>query len=284
MKTMILILGILLLAACQSTQTSMTEDENVHIGCQDGEISEDGTCTTSSENNAALFGKDYSDTVQTTDVSGQALGYLAKPIEPGSYPGVIMIHEWWGLNDNIKEMARILASEGYVVFAVDLYNGEVAKDSDKARELATSVRSNPEQAVSSMKAALNYLKTEQNAQNIASLGWCFGGGQSLQLTLNEDVDATVIYYGSLVEDEEQLQNINGPVLGIFGSEDQSIPISSVESFESSLTNLGVKNMIYIYEGVGHAFANPSGSNYAPNETIDAWDKTLDFLNENLKNQ
>ena len=181
-----------------------------------------------------------------------------------------------------KEMAKILAKEGYVVFAVDLYDGEVAIESGKARELATNVRNNPDKAIASMKKAVDYLKNEQNAQKIGSLGWCFGGGQSLQLSLNEELDATVIYYGSLVDDKEQLMNIKPPVLGIFGEEDNSIPVSDVRSFESALNDLGVKNEIHIYPGVGHAFANPSGSSYAKEETIDAWGKTVRFLNNNLK--
>lgn len=187
-----------------------------------------------------------------------------------------------GLNDNIKDMARTLAAQGYVVYAMDLYDGEVATESARAGELAGAVRSDPETAIAKMRSAVAYLNKMDNVDKIGSLGWCFGGQQSLQLSLNEDIDATVIYYGSLVDDPDQLRNLNGPVLGIFGSEDSSIPVSSVESFETALDSVGVENDINIYNGVGHAFANPSGSNYAPDETKDAWDKTLKFLDENLK--
>ena len=115
-----------------------------------------------------------------------------------------------------------------------------------------------------------------------SLGWCFGGGQSLQLAVNEPLDATVIYYGNLVTDEKQLLKIGWPVLGIFGDKDTSIPVSSVNEFDASLDKLKITNEIYIYPGVGHAFANPSGMNYAPEQTRDAWEKTLAFLDKNLK--
>ncbi|MFZ0202200.1 MAG: dienelactone hydrolase family protein [Nitrososphaeraceae archaeon] len=199
-------------------------------------------------------------------------------------PAVVMIHEWWGLNDNIKDMANELAGEGYVVLAADLYNGEVATDPNRARELSSSVNENPEQAITNLQSAVQYLASlpNVNSSRIASLGWCFGGGQSLQLALHSEQNplaATVIYYGNLVNDTNELSKINWPVLGIFGDQDQSIPVESVDAFEQALNGTGIKNEIYIYPGVGHAFANPSGDNYAPEETADAWQKTLTFLNK-----
>lgn len=215
--------------------------------------------------------------------SSSGKGYIARPEKSGEkYPGIIMIHEWWGLNDNIKDMADKLASQGYVVLAVDLYGGEYATTPDKARELATSVRSNPEIAIENMKDATNYLRSQEDVEKIGSLGWCFGGQQSLQISLNEELDATVIYYGNLETDKEVLSKMKSPVLGIFGSEDTSIPVETVNEFKNSLNEIGLENSIHIYDGVGHAFANPSGNNFAPSETKDAWDKTLNFLEKNLK--
>jgi carboxymethylenebutenolidase len=198
-------------------------------------------------------------------------------------PAVVMIHEWWGLNDNIKDMANELASEGYVVLAADLFNGEVATDPSRARELFSSVRDNPEQAITNLQSAVQYLASlpNVNSSRIASLGWCFGGGQSLQLALNSEQNplaATVIYYGNLVNDTNEISKIKWPVLGIFGDQDQSIPVESVNAFEQALNETGVANEIYIYPGVGHAFANPS-DNYAPKEAADAWKKTLAFLDK-----
>lgn len=265
---------LLLLSACQ-TKTQVED----HIGCQEGEIDIEGNCFPAEANNAGLFGQDLDIYVDSKDIPG---GFLAKPKQKGDYPGIVMIHEWWGLNDNVKEMAKLLAKEGYIVFAVDLYGGNVASDSDKAREFSSMVRSNPDKAVSDMKNAVKYLKDTYQVDKIGSIGWCFGGGQSLQLSLNEKLDATVIYYGSLVDDKEQLKNIAWPVLGIFGEEDTGILVSLVNNFKAALDDLGIKNEVYIYPGVGHAFANPSGSNYAKEETIDAWQKTVKFFNENLK--
>jgi carboxymethylenebutenolidase len=222
---------------------------------------------------------------KTVNYYDSASGYLVYPVlNPNNntqkLPAVVMIHEWWGLNDNIKDMANMLAKEGYVVLAVDLY-GEVATDPGRAMELSSSVRNNPEEAVANMQGAVNYLGSLENVNSsrIASLGWCFGGGQSLQLALNSEehpLAATVIYYGNLVNDTESLSKIKWPVLGIFGDQDQSIPVDSVMQFEQALNEIGITNEIYIYPGVGHAFANP-GDNYSPKETADAWKKTLVFL-------
>jgi carboxymethylenebutenolidase len=139
-----------------------------------------------------------------------------------------------------------------------------------------------EKALENLKFAASYLR-EYGANEVASLGWCFGGGQSLQLSLSgENLDATVIYYGNLITDESELSGINWPVLGIFGDQDTSIPVDDVKAFESALNNQDIENEIYVYPGVGHAFANPTGANYAPSETKDAWEKTISFLEKHLK--
>ena len=222
-------------------------------------------------------------------------GYLVYPIsnqnqnntsnpsatEQAKLPGIIMIHENRGLNENIKDSADILARQGYVVLAVDLF-GEVTADPDRASELSSAVRNNPGPAIENMKSAVRYLGTldNVNASRIASIGWCFGGAQSLQLALNSEdqpLAATIIYYGRLVNDTNVLSKIKWPVLGIFGDQDDSISIASVKAFRRGLNETGVTNEIYIYPGVGHAFANPSNDNYAPAETADAWKKTLEFL-------
>ena len=203
-------------------------------------------------------------------------------------PAVVMIHEWWGLNDNIKKMAETLAKEGYIVLAVDLYNGKVANTAESAQNLVSKVRDNPSESINNLQHAVRYVASLENVNSskIASLGWCFGGGQSLQLALNTEQEyplaATIIYYGNLVSDQESLSKIKWPVLGIFGDQDQSISVQSVKQFEDALNKNGITNEIYIYKGVGHAFANPSGDNYAPQETQDAWQKTVSFLNKYLK--
>jgi len=221
--------------------------------------------------------------VDTMDVNyyQNSIGYLAKPQMDGEYPAVIMIHEWWGLNENIKEMAEKLASHGYVVFAVDLYDGNVASTSDEARQLRSSF--NEQQWIENMNLASSYVQEQYAPEKIGSIGWCFGGGQSLNLALNnDDIDATVIYYGQLVTEKQILSTINWPVLGIFAELDQGIPPETVYKFEAVLNELEIPNDIYIYPNVNHAFANPSGERYAPEASMDAWQKTIKFLEINLQ--
>ena len=232
-------------------------------------------------NNSEIFALGKYDT-QTEDVDyfDGVTGYLAKPSSEGVFPAVIMIHEWWGLNDNIKEMAEKLASHGYVVLAVDMYNNQVGTTVEEARILVTSFDSN--EGIKNMDAAVSFLKTQHSAKTVGSIGWCFGGGQSLNLAVNNpNIDATVMYYGQVISEPEKLSNITWPVLGIFAELDRGIPVESVEKFENELDNLGISNQIIIYPGVDHAFANPSGERYAPDESKDAWDKTIEFFHENL---
>lgn len=207
-------------------------------------------------------------------------GFISYPEEDGIYPGVVMIHEWWGLNDNVKDMAKELASHGYVVLAVDLFGAPAATTADGARALVSSYEL--EKGIANMNGAITYLEDNYDVNSIGSIGWCFGGGQSLNLALsNDSVNATVIYYGSVTSDKEKLSNISWPILGIFAELDQGITVESVKGFESSLNDLGIPNEIHIYPNVDHAFANPSGQRYAPEETQDAWQKTLSFLDKNL---
>lgn len=210
-----------------------------------------------------------------------AKGYLVKPKAEGEYPGVVMIHENRGLRPEIRQTAETLAKEGYVVLAVDLFNGKIVEEQTEARALTSSF--NQATGTANLKAAVAYLKS-QGVEKIASLGWCFGGRQSIELAISgEKLDATVVYYGGgMATTTQRLAPIKWPVLGIFGDKDQAIPVATVKAFETSLNTLKIENEIYIYPGVGHAFANPSGMNYAPNETMDAWNKTLSFLNKHLK--
>jgi carboxymethylenebutenolidase len=158
--------------------------------------------------NIDLFGQNFDTTVTVSDIAeGDLLGYYAEPSTPGDYPGIVMIHEWWGLNDNIKYMARLLAESGYKVLAIDLY-GEVATTPEKARELSGKVRANPDEAVAKMKLATEYLKTQKSATKLGTLGWCFGGQQSLNVSLETPIDATIIYYGNLSEDVTKLANLS----------------------------------------------------------------------------
>lgn len=270
--------SILLLAACGSE--SEKEDyidrmSSEHEG--DQPVQNDAT---SIEQSAEVTGEE----VTYATVNGQQVnGYLAKPADAASSsPGIIVIHEWWGLNDNIRMMTDKLAGEGYTALAVDMYYGKVAESPDSAGTYARSV--NQDEAVDNLTQAYNFLNGEQGAENIGVIGWCFGGAWSLQTALAhpQKIDATVIYYGRLVTDAQQLEKLQMPVLGIFGAEDDGIPPKTVNAFESALNEAGVSNSIHIYENAGHAFANPSGTRYNKEAAEDAWEKTTRFLEANLK--
>ena len=219
--------------------------------------------------------------VDATPVSG----FLARPADAtDNLPGVILIHEWWGLNDNIRAMAEQVAGHGYVALAVDLYGGKIAQNAVEARELVGLSMKNSAAIEENLRQAYSYLTTEAGAVRVGTLGWCFGGGWSLNtaLLMPADIDATVIYYGRLVTDPERLNSLGMPVLGIFGSEDRGIPLESVNAFDAAMRELGKDVTIKVYEGARHAFANPSGQSYDPQAAEDAWALTVSFLDSHLK--
>ena len=268
----------LLLVACSDSP------EEDFVNRMDREHEGDTPVENASQNlkqSAEVIGEE----VQYATVGGQEIsGYLAKPEGAMNAPGIIVIHEWWGLNDNIRMMADKLAGEGYTALAVDLYGGKVAESPDSAGTYARSV--NNEEALDNLTQAYTYLNEKQAAKNIGVIGWCFGGAWSLNTALAhpQKIDATVIYYGRLVTDTDKLKTLEMPVLGIFGEEDGGIPPQRVKEFESALNEVGVDNSIHIYEGAGHAFANPSGTRYVEEAAEDAWQKTVRFLEQNLKGE
>jgi carboxymethylenebutenolidase len=219
--------------------------------------------------------------VQYATVDGRPVtGYLARPAAAkGPRPGLIVIHEWWGLNDNIRAMTRRLAGEGYLALAVDLYGSQVAADRDTALSLMTATNEHPAAAEDNLRQAYAYLADQRGAPAVGSIGWCFGGGWSLNtaLLLPDRLDAAVIYYGHLVSDPQRLATLEMPILGLFGEQDQGIPLDSVRAFEGALRGLGKDAKIIVYPGADHAFANPSGSNYQPETAEKAWLETVAFL-------
>lgn len=233
--------------------------------------------------NEDFFWKNFSNSVIWENYSSwELIWYFAKPKISWNYPWIVMIHEWWWLNNEIKYMADLLANDWYNVFAIDLYKWEVATTPERARELSTSVRSDKDTAIKKMWLAYDFLKSQNNNSKIASLWWCFWWQQSLNLSLNKKLDATIIYYWNLITDKNELKSISWPVLWIFGWDDQIVTVNSVNEFKKWLNDLWIDNKIYIYPQVWHAFANPTWDNYSKSETIDAWERTIKFLNDNLK--
>jgi carboxymethylenebutenolidase len=211
-------------------------------------------------------------------------GMLYTPAGKGPFPALIVIHEYWGLNDWVKEQASKFADQGYVSLAIDLYRGKVADNPDLAHELMRGV---PEDRASrDLRAAFDYLASQPNVKKdrIGSIGWCMGGGYSLRVAILEPtLAADVINYGPLVTDPEQLKKINAPILGSFGGQDRGITPDDVKKFQQALTQLGKKVEIKIYPDAGHAFENPNNKQgYRADDAADAWKRTLDFLAKTLK--
>lgn len=202
-------------------------------------------------------------------------------VEP--YPAIIVIHEWWGLNDGVRAMADQLAGLGYIVLAIDLYGGQTASTPAEARDLMVGVVENPDRATENIRQAYKFLEEVAGAPRIASLGWCFGGGWSLNTALlfPDELDAAVIYYGQVTDNTSKLLPLGVPILGHFAAEDTGIPLESVQGFEQALSKLGKNYDIEIYPGVGHAFANPTGDNYDADAADQAWERTVAFLDRYL---
>jgi len=226
--------------------------------------------------------------VRATDVqyrSGEETvsGYLVLPESAGRHPAVIVIHEWWGLVDWVKEQARMLAGQGYIALAVDLYRGRSTDDPGVAREL---LRALPEdRAMRDLHAAFEYLKarSEVDSNRIGSIGWCMGGGYSIRLAVVEPrLAACVVNYGVLPTDPASIQQVRAPVLGNFGALDRSIPPSAVEAFVHAMRSAGKSVDTKIYPDAGHAFENPRNqSGYRSADALDAWARTIGFLKKTL---
>ena len=211
-------------------------------------------------------------------------GMFYTPVGKGPFPALIVIHEYWGLNDWMKEQASKFADQGYVTLAIDLYRGKVADNPDLAHELMRGV---PEDRASrDLHAAFDYLAAQPNVKKdrIGSIGWCMGGGYSLRVAILEPtLAADVINYGPLITDPAELKKINAPILGSFGGQDRGITPDDVKKFQQALTQLGKKVEIKIYPDAGHAFENPNNKQgYRPDDASDAWKRTLDFLAGTLK--
>ncbi|HEY6930357.1 MAG TPA: dienelactone hydrolase family protein [Thermoanaerobaculia bacterium] len=211
-------------------------------------------------------------------------GYLAAPEGSGKKPGLVVIQEWWGLNDFMKAKADRYAKQGYVALAVDLYRGKVATDSDMAHQL---MRGMPEdRAVRDLKAAVAYLRSRPDVdpKKIGSVGWCMGGGYSLQLAVAEPTLAgTAIYYGRLVTDDATIRSLAVPLVGNFGGQDQGIPADSVREFDRKAKAAGKSVDFKIYSDAGHGFAsNPDPKVFRAHDAEDADARTDAFFARVLK--
>jgi carboxymethylenebutenolidase len=219
---------------------------------------------------------------QSGDERVQAIVYT--PQGKGPFPALIVIHEYWGLDDWVKEQASKFADAGYLALAIDLYRGKVGTTPEEAHELMRGLPQ--DRAERDLRAAFDYLKSQKNVKpdRIGSIGWCMGGGYSLDVALEEPtLAADVIHYGHLATDQENLKRIHAPIFGVFAGQDKGITGEDVKKFEQTMKQLGKQIEIKSYPDAGHAFENPVNKDrYRADDAADAWKRTLRFLDSTLK--
>jgi len=217
-------------------------------------------------------------------VNGQPLtGWLARPDNAADdLPAIIVIHQWWGLDDSIRRAAERLAGQGYVTLAVDMYGGTVAKTPKEAMQLSRGLSQDKAAGLINIEGAIAYLQAN-GASEIGVIGWCMGGRWSLLTALNfpEAIDAAIIYYGGVTDNKEELAVLDMPVLGVFAGEDFIVPPKKAYAFAAAMEELKKDLEFYMYRDAAHAFANPSGTEYNAEAAADAWAKTTAFLERNL---
>lgn len=216
---------------------------------------------------------------------GAGSGLLVTPAGKGPSPAVLVIQEWWGMDDWVKDQARALAKEGYVALAVDLYRGKVTNKQEEAHQFMMGLP--PEQAIGDLKAAFAFLqgRADVKKDRIGSIGWCMGGRYTLALATEEPkLAAAVPYYGAPPTDPAAIARIQAPVLGNFGGDDKGPSPEQVKAFEAEMKKAGKSVDIKIYEGAPHAFANPNNpwGGYREAAARDAWARSTAFLAKNLK--
>ncbi len=211
----------------------------------------------------------------------EVAGYLSAPDDEEPRAGLIVIQEWWGLTDDIKEIADRYAVEGYVAFAPDLYHGEIAVEPDEAMKLAMAMER--DLAAQELDAAVAWLKSEQGMSKVGCVGYCMGGGLTLASAIRptSGVDAVHVYYGGGMPSAEQIATIRVPVLGSYGSEDGGIPVDQVDMLRATLTENGVTNDITLYEGAEHSFFNDTRPAYHEAAAMDSWMKSVEWFGQYL---
>ena len=214
-------------------------------------------------------------------------GYLALPDGDGPHPAVILVHEWNGLADRVRQVADALAAEGYVALAADLFQGRTGSNPDENRALTRETREDMDQVVANLNIAATYLRDRADTSGkVAVMGWCFGGGIALSYGLAGDAhEGTAMFYGQLVQDPELLQRITHEVYGTFAEEDGGIPPQDVEQFVEALRTAGIENDVHIYSEVNHGFwlFVDQEPDTRTQPALDAWQRLKAYLSRTLSN-
>ncbi|MDW8120588.1 MAG: dienelactone hydrolase family protein [Chloroflexota bacterium] len=207
--------------------------------------------------------------------------YLAQPAEPGTYPGVVVIQEWWGLEPHIQDVTRRFAGEGFIALAPDLYHGKIAKEPSEAEKLMMAL--NMERAVREIISGVNYLKGLEGCNGkVGVVGFCMGGGLALLTALRSaGVSACVDFYGAIPDPLDQVKHLECPLLGIFAAQDHWVKVADVRRLRRRLKAFGKQAEVRIYRGVDHAFFNDTRPLYNARAAKDAWRRTLAFFRQHL---
>ena len=266
-------------------------------GCSSGEAKADSSAATAgvetaslqeSEIPAAIIGKSEAprgEDLAYFDVDPATIGYIVSPEGEGPFPSVLLIHEWNGLVDRVRQVADAFADEGYVALAADMYAGRTGSSREQNMALMQETQADPGRIIDNLDAAVRYLRSRPDVTGkVAAMGWCFGGGVALSFALDgESHEGTAIFYGRLIEDPDVLASIDHPVYGTFAELDGGIPPEQVNRFAEALRAAGVENDIHIYDDVNHGFwlwvdRDPDTA-AAP--AADAWDRLKAYLQKVL---
>ena len=281
----------LLLAACQPISPNQTSQST-----QPQATTATITNTATTTSTGAMTNTATATTTITTSADGLTagmvdypngdnktlMGYQARPNDAQPHAAVVVIQEWWGLNENIKDIARRFAHEGFVALAPDLYHGKVVSEPNEAQKLVMEL--DMKAAVQEIQQAIAYLVKQDYVapKKVGIVGFCMGGRLALMTALvDANLGATVAFYGSPLT-PQQAAEVKAPVLGLYGDKDQSNPVDKVKAMQDALTQAGVKNDFQIYPGAPHAFFNDTQPSYNKAAATDAWPRTLAWFRDNLK--
>ena len=282
MRIWLCILAICIVAAgCDGSSSGSTNSPDLAAPAGAGELTSPTRATTADDADAAAaIALLEQDIPYGEAADGNLVGFLAVPADAAEpLPGVLVLHEWWGLTPAIRDIARRIAREGYVVLAVDLYGGRTATTVNEAQSLLRGLVDAPDAVRDNIRQAYVYLERYALAPRIGAIGWDLGGRWSLQtaLMMPDDLDAAVIFYGAIETDEALLETLDMPLLGLFGEQDPSVPVRDVQEFRNALGRLGKRADVHIYSGADHGFFFPEDPNYSPIVADDAWVRTRAML-------
>lgn len=248
---------------------------SVTLSAQEGELDAMMTAIT------GQAGPPGGEAIQYLEADPATTGYLARPEGEGPFPAVILIHEWNGLVERVKQTADAFAAEGYIAFAADLYGGQTGSNRDENIALMRKARADEDAIIENLQAAVSWVETNTpSTGRAAAIGWCFGGGIALSYALgSDDHEGTAIFYGSLIDDPEQMSHIHHPVYGTFAANDRGIPVAEVDAFVEAMRAAGIENDVHIYDNVEHGFwlhvdRDPETNRPA---AMDAWKRLQDYL-------